>query len=121
MPKRQIQLLTFTWRGVPPAALVALAFWLGSGSQDLAFAQAPYEDVKTAEGWAWSKISKGELADFNQRCDPQAPPLDPKVDNVRWQDDCRRLTASFLQDLLTKAPWQSPRPSRAFELRGRGS
>ena len=105
MPKRQIQLLTFTWRGVPPAALVALAFWLGSGSQDLAFAR-PLPNVKTEEGWAWSKISKGKSADFNQRCDPQAPPLDPKVDNMRWQDDCRKLTASFLQDLLTKAPWQ---------------
>ena len=121
MPKRQSEFIKFSWRIIPPTALFALTFWLGSGSHDLSFAQASYEDATTAEGWAWSKINKGEWADLNQRCEPQTPPLDAKVDNVRWQDDCRKLTAPFLQDLLTKAPWrESEHTSRAFELRGRG-
>ena len=75
--------------GLPAAAWVALAFLLGSGPRGLAFAQTPYQDVTTAEGWAWSKISKGEWADFNQRCDPQAQPLNPKTDDVRWENGCR--------------------------------
>jgi hypothetical protein len=108
VPKRYSYFVTLWWRDISPPALVALAFWLGSGSHDLALAQAPSEDVATAEGWARSKISKGEWADFNKRCDPQKPALDAKVDDVRWQNDCRKLTASFLQDLLTQAPSREP-------------
>jgi hypothetical protein len=88
------------------------------GSPDIAFAESSYNDLSTAEGWAWSKIRKGEWADFNLRCDPQAQQLDPKVDDARWQNDCRKITATFLQDLLTITPFRESTPFTSVRIIG---
>ena len=96
------------------AIFAALALWLGLGS---AFAQGLYDDPRTAEGWAWSQIKRGEAADFNTRC--RTPRLDPRDENdTRWQDDCRKLSARFLQDLLTRAPWREATPLGGISIGG---
>ena len=92
-----------------------LAISLGLGS---ALAQEPYRDPNTAEGWALPQIERSEMADFNERCNtPALDPNDNKQDE-RWRDDCRTLSARFLQDLLTRSPWREAIPSAGIQVKG---
>src|SRR5271169_7035970 len=77
--------------------------WLGIAGQ--VFAQVSYDNTQTPEGWAWAQIKQGNEADFNDRCG--TPALDPRAKvETRWTDGCRQLSASFLLDVLTRAPWR---------------
>jgi len=98
------------------AVLSALAGWFALASAARAGA---YEDPNTAEGWAWPQIARNEMPDFNERCG--TPALDPMEENdARWFDDCRKLSAEFLQDLLTRAPWREAIPVAGIQIKGAG-
>jgi uncharacterized protein YjbI with pentapeptide repeats len=121
MPKARRAVLGFSRRRFPLALFGTLALWLGSASLDLALARGPddnvYDNIKTAEGWAWSQIKQGEIADFNRHCG--TPNLNPREEkDKRWQDDCRKLPARFLVDLLTQAPWREQVPSKGVRIAG---
>ena len=91
-----------------------LAIWLGLSP---VLAQEPYRDPSTAEGWALPQIERSEMADFNERCN--TPALDPKDEqDARWRDDCRTLSARFLQDLLTRPPWREAIPFAGIQIKG---
>jgi hypothetical protein len=59
-------------------------------------AQPPptYDDVTSAEGWAWSRIKDGLPADFGEHC---GVTLDPNAESDTWwqTDQCRTITAGF--------------------------
>lgn len=98
---------------------LSLAAWLGAFIPASAQApQARYDNAKTAEGWAWSQIKQGKRADFNQYCNATSP-LDPRAEeDARWRESCRRLSARFLQDLLTRAPWREATPFAGVRIAG---
>src|SRR5262245_27790272 len=88
--------------------------WLGLGP---ASAQEPYRDPNTAEGWALPQIERSEMADFNERCN--TPELDARDEqDARWREDCRKLSARFLQDLLTRPPWREAIPLAGIQIKG---
>ena len=116
--KTQTRFISFKLRPFAFLLVGALAIWLGGGWLDLAAAKASYDDPTTAEGWAWSQIQQGGVADFSRHCDAEERPPDPKVDDVRWKHVCRTLTARFLQDLLVKAPWREGVPFGGVRIKG---
>jgi hypothetical protein len=75
-------------------------------------------DWTPAEKWAWSKIKQGEVADFGKRSKCKgAPAPDPKnANDAGWRDDCRKIRARFLEDVLTREPWREATPFAGFRI-----
>jgi cytoskeletal protein CcmA (bactofilin family) len=93
----------------------ALLLWFGYG--DMTCARTAYDNVKTPEGWAWSRIRQKEVADFNELCGTTQ--LDPnKNEDTLWQAYCRKISSRFLEDLLTRSPWRDVVPRAGISIVG---
>ena len=108
---------SFIVRAPAVGTLIVVAACIIISVFDTALATEPYDNPDTEEGWAWSQIEHGEVADFNKRC--CTADLDPTKDNdVAWQNACRILTGRFIQDILTKPPWRERVPIQGVQLIG---
>jgi uncharacterized protein YjbI with pentapeptide repeats len=94
--------------------LVAATIWLAIDGRDAA--QQNYDDENTPEGWAWAQIKQGKEANFDVRCG--TPTLDPTKDDDHWNDKCRRISAAFIGDVLTREPWHSQIPLAGVNIVG---
>jgi hypothetical protein len=73
--------------------------------------QTPYGIQGTSERWAWDRISNGQEANFDEKCNaaqPHAPP----------SDVCRNLNAQFVVDMLTKKQWSEQIKTARIRLVG---
>jgi uncharacterized protein YjbI with pentapeptide repeats len=116
MPRARRAHPALSWRQYSMALLGACVLWMGLGALDPVLARAAHDDFKTpAERWAWSQIKQGKVADFNDHCGK----LDPKKDeDTGWKSECRKLSAQFLVDILTKAPWREQVPFSGVQITG---
>lgn len=80
-----------------------------------ALAQPPYDQPQTAEGWAWTQIKDGKPADFNAHCNSK---LDAHTGSPGWDETCRLLSAKFVVDVLTGAPWSKDVPFPGVHIVG---
>src|SRR5689334_6479875 len=78
----------------------------------LGLAQAKQQST---EDWAWDRIRAGRIANFNDLCGKK---LDPKEDDVDWNEKCRQLRASFLEDLLVDSKRLDQIRHHQVQLRG---
>ena len=76
-------------------------------------------DWTEPEKWAWRRIASGELADFNARDreqDSEFKHLDPSK-AAGWADN-RRLSAKFLQTILTDKAFVDATPYGGVRILG---
>jgi uncharacterized protein YjbI with pentapeptide repeats len=102
-------------RNVPGAlAAGAFAVLISLGTPTPVFAAPRHQDWTPGERWAWSRIVKGETADFDRRCGN----ANSKQPNGQGGIACRVISSSFLTILLTSKPWQDEIPFEGVQLTG---
>jgi uncharacterized protein YjbI with pentapeptide repeats len=102
----------------PIALVLAVAIVAALAASALGETLSAYDNVSTAEGWAWSQIRQGLPADFGEHCGAK---LDPrKGDDLAWRDtsDCRTIPAALLVDILTRPLFRDALTYKGLDIRG---
>ena len=81
---------------------------------------AANNDWSATEQWVWHQLSQGNAAylDENPSCKGETHPAPTDDKDPRWKNPCREIRASFLHDVLTRAPWQEALPHQGVEIDG---
>jgi hypothetical protein len=77
-------------------------------------ARAWSTDPATPEGWALERLTAGQIANFNVRCNATLDPRKP----AGWDDPCREVSARFVVDLVTQPKWQAALGAHGVRLHG---
>src|SRR5215213_6236629 len=95
-------------------AMIGLA--LGQAQQDQLQQQLENPGQNAAERWVWDEARSGRVANLHEHCNAD---LDPHAsDDLRWRDECRAISAAFLERVLTQEPWRSALPFRGLRIIG---
>jgi hypothetical protein len=78
----------------------------------IAAAQSVPPNMTPAEAAAWDAITAGEAANFNAKCGK----IDPE--HATPPDPCRTIGHSFLETILTEAPWSGQIPRQGVHIEG---
>jgi hypothetical protein len=99
------------------AATFLATLALSSATAGHALGQAQYDNLETAEGWAWAQIKAGDPANFNERCG--MPAMDARAEtDTGWTDSCRSISAKLIIDILTRAPFRDQLPFAGVKIIG---
>lgn len=91
-----------------------IALWVPLGASAKVSATQRYGALSSAEMWAWSRIRKGEVADFDRRCGC----LHPGSQIVGHANTCRDISSDFLVTVLTSKQWLDHIPFEGLEVTG---
>jgi len=80
-------------------------------------AQALYSDETKPDGWAWAHLQHDEMADLNRRCPDGRTSVSSRPD-VDWDNDCRKITAKFITDIVTDPQLRNRIGRHGIQLKG---
>ena len=75
----------------------------------------PHSSWTEQEKWVWSRVSEGEIADFN-KAEDYGGKLDPKKPE-EWPES-RILTPAFLETILLNEPYRGALTRHGVQISG---
>lgn len=73
-------------------------------------------DWSPPEQFVWTQTLSGNTTDFNTKCHATPDPQDGA--EPEWDNKCRMVRGSFIEEILTKSPWRDAVPHQGLLLSG---